>query len=126
MHQLPERPGNFDEEILKRLYDAAEFANMPVERQTEYETIMRTELDIIAEKNYARETGLAEGRAEGLAKGLAEGRAEGIAEGRAEGRVEGEAAKAKDIAKNLLAMGLTVEQVSKGTGLSVKEVDALR
>ena len=35
------------------LYDAAEFANMPVERQTDYETVMRTELDIIAEKNYA-------------------------------------------------------------------------
>ena len=43
MHELPERPENFDEDILKRLYDAAEFANMPVERQIEYETIMRTE-----------------------------------------------------------------------------------
>lgn len=44
--------------MLKRLYNAAEFANMTIEQQTEYERIMRTELDIIAEKNYARETGL--------------------------------------------------------------------
>ncbi|MBR0174461.1 MAG: hypothetical protein IJQ22_03005 [Bacteroidales bacterium] len=74
---------------------------------------MRTELDIIAEKNYARETGLAEG--------LAEGRAEGLAEGRA----EGEAAKAKAIAKKLLAMGLPIEQVAEGTGLSMEKVKTL-
>ena len=45
--------------------------------------------------------------------------------GKEEGRAEGEAAKAADIAKRLLSMGLTVEQVSEGTGLSVKEVEAL-
>jgi hypothetical protein len=49
---------SFEDEMLKRLYNAAEFANMTIEQQTEYERIMRTELDIIAEKNYARETGL--------------------------------------------------------------------
>lgn len=34
-------------------------------------------------------------------------------------------AKAKAIAKNLLAMGLPVEQVAEGTGLTVEEVKAL-
>lgn len=34
-------------------------------------------------------------------------------------------AKAKAIAKKLLAMGLSVEQVAEGTGLSVEEVKAL-
>jgi predicted transposase/invertase (TIGR01784 family) len=113
MHELPERPLNFEENVLKLLYDAAEFANMPVERQTDYETVMRTELDIIAEKNYARETGLAEGRAEGLA------------EGRAEGRAEGEAAKAKSIAKGLLDEGISIEVIRRVTGLSAEEVKAL-
>ena len=117
MHELPERPLNFEENVLKMLYDAAEFANMPVERQTDYETVMRTELDIIAEKNYARETGLAEGRAEG--------RAEGLAEGRAEGRAEGEAAKAKAIAKGLLDEGISIEIIRRVTGLSAEEVKAL-
>ena len=118
MHELPERPVNFEEDVLKMLYDAAEFANMPVERQSDYETVMRTELDIIAEKNYARETGLAEGLAEGRAQGLSEGRAEGLSEGRAQEK--------QDIAKKLLAMGLPVEQVAEGTGLSVKKVEALK
>ena len=49
----------------------------------------------------------------------------GKEEGRAEGIAEGEAAKAKAIAKKLLAMGLSVEQVAEGTGLSVEEVKAL-
>ena len=49
----------------------------------------------------------------------------GKEEGRAEGIAEGEAAKAKAIAKKLLAMGLPVEQVAEGTGLSVEEVKAL-
>ncbi len=48
---------------------------------------------------------------------------------RAEGREEGEAvglakgfAKLVQSAKNFLAMGLSVEQVSKGTGLSIAEI----
>lgn len=59
----------------------------------------------------------------------AEGREEGRAEGRAEGRSEGEEigfakglAKLVQSAKNFLAMGLSLEQVSQGTGLSVEEI----
>ena len=51
------------------------------------------------------------------------------AEGREEGRSEGEAvglakglAKLVQSAKNFLAMGLSLEQVSQGTGLSVEEI----
>ena len=56
-------------------------------------------------------------------------RAEGREEGRAEGEEIGEArglakgfAKLVQSAKNFLAMGLSVEQVSKGTGLSIAEI----
>ena len=118
MHELPERPLSFDEDVLKMLYDAAEFANMPVERQTDYEIVMRTELDIIAEKNYARETGHAEGRAEGLEEGREEGLAEGLAEGRkkgrkeglAEGRTEGQR-RLLEKARNLVAEGKSAEEL---------------
>ena len=78
---------------------------------------MRTELDIIAEKNYARETGLAEGRAEGLKEGRAEGREIGLAEGKAEGKAE--------VAKQLLARGMDLSFVSSVTGLSEEELKAL-
>ena len=98
MHELPERPVGFEEDILKMLYNAAEFANMPVERQTEYEIVMRNELDIIAEKNYAREEGRSEGRAEVY----------------------------KEVAAKLLAKGLSIAEIAEITSLSKEEIEGLR
>ena len=46
-------------------------------------------------------------------------------EGRVEGRVEGIAKEKLATAKRLLGMGLTQEQVAKGTGLSIKEIEKL-
>lgn len=55
-------------------------------------------------------------------KGFEKGKAEGKAEGRAEGRTE----EKLDVAKRLLAMGLSEEQVSTGTGLPIEEVLQLK
>jgi predicted transposase/invertase (TIGR01784 family) len=52
---------------------------------------------------------------------LREGREEGREEGRAEGLLE----KAISTAKNFLKMGLSIEQVAQGTGLSTEEVSKL-
>ena len=46
-------------------------------------------------------------------------------EGRVEGRVEGIAKEKLATAKRLLGMGLTQEQVAKGTGLSIEEIERL-
>lgn len=126
MHKLGTRPDGFEEDLLKMLYDAAEFSNMTVEQQTDYETIMRTELDIIAEKAYARETGLAEGRAEGLSAGKAEGKAEGRAEGLAEGLAEGRAEAKAEIARKLLEKGFSFADITEITGLSEEEFKKIR
>ena len=56
-----------------------------------------------------------EGRAEGLAKGRAEGHKEGMEEGLAKGRAE--------VARNLLNMGMSVEDISKATGISKDEIE---
>ena len=58
-------------------------------------------------------------------KSKAEGRKEGLAEGVKKGRAEGEHRKAVETAKNLLDMGLTFEQISKATGLSVSIIKEL-
>jgi predicted transposase/invertase (TIGR01784 family) len=60
-----------------------------------------TELDIQAQKDYAVKEALAEGEAKG----------------KAEGKLE--------IAKNLRAMGLPVEQIVRATGLSADEILSL-
>ena len=46
-------------------------------------------------------------------------------EGREEGRVEGIAKEKLATAKRLLGMGLTQEQVAKGTDLSIEDVERL-
>ena len=50
---------------------------------------------------------------------------EGLEKGREEGREEGERKKAREIAKTLLASGMTPEFVSQSTGLSLQEVKKL-
>jgi predicted transposase/invertase (TIGR01784 family) len=49
----------------------------------------------------------------------------GKAEGRAEGRAEGKNEEKIEIARNLLKLNLTNEQISQSTGLSIKEIEAL-
>ena len=46
-------------------------------------------------------------------------------EGRVEGRVEGIAKEKLTTAKRLLGMGLTQEQVAKGTDLSIEDIERL-
>ena len=58
-------------------------------------------------------------------EGREEGRKEGREEGRKEGREEGVAKEKLATAKRLLGMGLTQEQVAKGTGLSIEEIERL-
>ncbi len=68
------------------------------------------ERDILSQKDFA----VKEARREGLAEGEAKGRTAGLAEGEAKGR--------RETAKNLKAMGLSVEQIIFATGLSYEEI----
>ncbi len=75
---------------------------MPIETREFYDHNMRTELDIIAQTDYA----VRQGEARGEARGKAEGKAE--------------------VAKAMLKNGLPVEMVMSCTGLSKEEVEALK
>ncbi len=55
-------------------------------------------------------------------EGLDEGKALGIEEGKSIGIKE----KAKEIAKNLLNMKMSIEDISKATGLTVEEIEKIR
>ena len=101
MHELDKCPDSFTEPIFKDLYRATELATMPIETREFYDHNMRTELDIIAQTDYA----VRQGEARGEARGKAEGKAE--------------------VAKAMLKNGLPVEMVMSCTGLSKEEVEAL-
>ena len=47
-------------------------------------------------------------------------------EGKKEGRIEGKKEEKNAIAKNFLNLGLSLEQISKGTGLSISEIKKLK
>ena len=57
--------------------------------------------------------------------GLVEGRAEGLVEGREAGLVEGRAEGYANIITHMLAQGLSPEQISSFTGVTLSEVNAL-
>ena len=81
----------------------------------------------------AREQGLQEGRTEGLKQGLQEGRKEGLQQGIQEGRQQGlqqglqqgQQQSKLEIARNALAMGLSVEQITQLTGLTKEEIEKI-
>ncbi len=68
---------------------------------------------------------LGNARLEGMEEGRAEGRAEGKAEGRAEGKAEGRAEEKNNIARKMLANGLSIEQIALITGLTEQEIKRL-
>jgi predicted transposase YdaD len=75
-----------------------------------------------------KEEGFEEGIEKGIQKGIAEGIEKGIAEGIEKGIEEGiqkGIAREQEIARNLLANGVSVEIVAKSTGLSPDKVRAL-
>ncbi|MDR0638529.1 MAG: Rpn family recombination-promoting nuclease/putative transposase [Spirochaetaceae bacterium] len=84
-----------------------------------------------------RQEGILEGRQEGILEGrqegILEGRQEGILEGRQEGRQEGilegilkgEEKGRLQIARNLKKLGVPLEQIVLGTGLSAEEIAKL-
>ena len=102
------------------------FLYLGEETSSEYREAIMDRPEIMAERKRKGFVSVADVlRAEGREEGRAEGREEGREEGRAEGEEIGLAkglAKLVQSAKNFLAMGLSLEQVSQGTGLSVEEI----
>ena len=61
------------------------------------------------------------GREEGHEEGRVEGEAIGLEKGREEGREE----EKRSIARNLKSMGLSVQQISQASGLTLEEIEQL-
>ena len=74
------------------------------------------------EREAAWEDGHAAGIEEGRPAGIEEGRAAGIEEGRTAGIEEGRAAEAKETAKRLYAMNVSIETIAKGAKASIEDV----
>ena len=111
-------PFTAQKEIFKQLEDYADSHRLTKKEWEAYENSLWVVRDNMA--------CMAAAEREAREKGHAEGHAEGMKQGRAEGMKQGRAEEKKAIAKQFLAMGLTVEQVAQGSGLSIEEVKGLQ
>ena len=59
-------------------------------------------------------------------RGMEKGRAEGMAEGMAKGMAKGELSKGLEVARNLLAMGISWSQIMQATGLTEEQLKQLQ
>ncbi|MDE6512111.1 MAG: Rpn family recombination-promoting nuclease/putative transposase [Muribaculaceae bacterium] len=78
-------------------------------------------LDLLMQQNDAYDTAISEGMAKGMEEGIAKGMAEGIAQGMVKGREE----EKLEIARKMLAGGLSPEMISSFTGLSESDIQSL-
>lgn len=91
------------------LFEASDRDNIEKGKLSIYDKMVRDEIQIAAERDYAVRTGREQGREEGHAAGLEEGRVKAN----------------NETARKMKAAGIAEEIISQCTGLSVKEVEAL-
>ena len=118
MSVLDNRPEVLSHRIFEKIFKVSELYNMDQNIRDKVLHKMTTERDLRNQMAYARKVAIEEG----LAEGRAEGRAEGLAEGKAEGLIQGSRSKALDIAKKLLTLGMSVDEVAKLVDLSADEI----
>jgi predicted transposase/invertase (TIGR01784 family) len=113
MSNLLNRPANLQERIFTRLFDAAKIAKLSTEELREYETSVNAYRDI----ENAVETAKKDGEKIGRKKGFEQGKAEGLAEGEKKANIA--------IARKLKAMGMSVNDIAKATGLPEEEIEGI-
>ena len=105
MDILQRMPWVAQDAVFKRLSDIAEVASLDKEERRQYDESLRHYRDTLV---------------------VMEGQfMEGEAKGRAEGRAEGEREGYMKMAKNLKAMGFSIDDIVKASGLTAEEVTAL-
>lgn len=113
MVDMSDKPLELNESYFSSLYEHSNRRNIREDILSKYDTMVRDEIQIKAEKEYL------------FQHAIAEGMAKGMAEGRAEGRAEGEESKQREIAARLKAAGTEIGFISEITGMSLDEVAAL-
>ena len=104
---LMERPLALQERVFTRLFEQAEISKFNHFELKQYEDSQNAYRDIVNAINTAKKDSFAEG--------IEKGRAEGIEKGRAEGRAE--------LIKMMKQQGVSSEDISRLTGLSIDEIE---
>lgn len=113
--ELPEELSG--DRYFQELADVSDRAFIKKDQLKLYDYMIRDEIQIEAERDFA----VREAREEAFARGQAEGRAEGEARGKAEGLAEGRA----EVARTMKVANVPVGDIARFTGLSPEQIEAL-
>jgi predicted transposase/invertase (TIGR01784 family) len=112
------------EEAFLSAFETAKLANLEPEERDRYEHSLKTMRDNYSAFKSAQEIGQAIGEAIGEARGREARLLEGETKGREVGLLEGEQKAKLEIARNLKAAGLSLEQIKVATGLTDSDLEA--
>ena len=126
MEVLERLPFTAQKKIFDHLAKLADVRCLSSEEQEKYDESIKAADDYYSGLYGSYVEGEEKGMAKGIAKGMAKGMAKGIAKGMAKGRAEGELSKGLEIARNLLAMGMSWPQIMQITGLTEEELKPLQ
>ena len=114
MNMFEQMPFSEKYPVFRKLAEIGDLRKLSREELELYDEDIKNMRDIYATRKFDEKRG--------MEKGMAKGRAEGLAEGRA----EGELSKGLEVARNLLAMGMSWSQIMQATGLTEDQLKQLQ
>ena len=104
--------------VFRKLAEIGDLRKLSREELELYDEDIKNMRDIYATRKFDEKRGMEKGRAEGMAEGMVKGIAKGIA--------KGELSKGLEVARNLLAMGMSWTQIIQATGLTEDQLKQLQ
>ena len=114
MNMFEQMPFSEKYPVFRKLAEIGDLRKLSREELELYDEDIKNMRDIYATRKFDEKRGMEKGRAEGMAKGMAEGMA------------KGELSKGLEVARNLLAMGMSWTQIIQATGLTEDQLKQLQ
>ena len=102
-------PDELNNQLFQKLKSIVEIERMSANERLEYELSLAVERDLLSAIDASFEDGEIKGEEKGIKKGIKQGREE----------------ERREIAQNLKSLGLSLEDISKATGLTSEEIEQL-
>ena len=120
METLNRLPWMAKSAVFQRLAEVAEVSALTKEERIKYNHALKVYRDSLNAERYAEykvEKAMQEGIEKGMAKGMEQGMAKGVEKGQQQEKVE--------TVRRLQTLGLPVDQIAQGTGLTTEEVKSI-
>ena len=110
MNMFEQMPFSEKYPVFRKLAEIGDLRKLSREELELYDEDIKNMRDIYATRKFDEKRGMEKGRAEGMAKGMA----------------KGELSKGLEVARNLLAMGMSWSQIMQATGLTEEQLKPLK